>query len=218
MITFKRRIRRQAVGGAGSRVLDEGGGGGESGDQEAGDGGSSAPSALPCAAEGLHTQRRRQEEARREEEGGHQGSLLGAFKEVVEDEDEDQDSDVDVDNGDLPVYAGSLPTVAGAGGARKGKRKREVDWAGKHACVGVGGSLSASIKGLRSLGRMGSGSAATGAALMPRSVCQSSAPGAASVASVEEGGGAKPKGGSGLARLLDDLNRVSQDTAPEPAP
>ena len=209
LIAFKRRIRRQVVG-AGSRDQDE-----EAGSPSVG--GSVAPAALVCGAQGLCAQGGCEDGSSQQE-----GGALLAFRDVVEDEDEDQDSDVDVDNGDLPVYAQSLPAAAAAaaGEARKGKRKRVVDWEGKHACVGVGGSLSASIKGLRSLGRMGSRSAAdgTGAALMPRSECESTVQGAATAAALGERVTAKPGGGSGLTRLLDDLNRVSQDVAPDLGP
>ena len=48
---------------------------------------------------------------------------------------------------------GQEPVSTAAKGGR-GKRKREINWATTHACVGIGGSLGASIKGFKTLGRM----------------------------------------------------------------
>ena len=158
------------------------------------------------------------------------------LREIIEDE-EEQDSDLDgeVDRGDLPIYQEQEHASAGGSmaGPRPGKRKRVVDWAGKHACVGVGSSMAASLKGFRSLGRVG-GRLSASSARDGNSVCEAPvsqpAPLASSAVLVEgrarssstqgdaraemvqearDGGDERPSA-SGLSRLLSDLNRASQ--------
>jgi hypothetical protein len=92
--------------------------------------------------------------------GADAESVDGVLKEVVEDEEEDDEERME--EIDEPMVGGGgrgrgwgEDVVAGAGGrGGPGKRRREGNWAETHACVGVGGSLHASLRGFRSLGRM----------------------------------------------------------------
>ena len=79
------------------------------------------------------------------------------LREVIEDDDEDDGEHVNIDYGNLGMFVEDGEGGGGVGGGRQGKRKREVNWARHHACVGMGASLTASIKGFKSLGRMGGG-------------------------------------------------------------
>ena len=80
------------------------------------------------------------------------------LREVIEDEEEVEDGEhVNIDYGNLGMCVEVGEGGGGVGGGRQGKRKREVNWARHHACVGASASLTASIKGFKSLGRMGGG-------------------------------------------------------------